>query len=217
MTARELILGIDGSLGALSASLTASDGTDLGTAVVDGGRALEGGLRAVSDVLGGRPAASLASVAVCTGPGSFTGTRIALSYAKGLALAAGLPLVAVSAYDLLEPDGAAEPIVAVVPARRDLACARLRVNGRSEVRCGGHAELADWIVSLDLGRFASAGLVEGDLLRLAERGCDVHTSLLNVPAALRLARLAHGRARAASPHAVVAEYGFPAAPAPARS
>ncbi len=39
-------------------------------------------------------------VAVCTGPGSFTGLRVALSFAKGFALPRNLPVVGINAMDV---------------------------------------------------------------------------------------------------------------------
>jgi tRNA threonylcarbamoyladenosine biosynthesis protein TsaB len=45
-------------------------------------------------------AAELSAVAVSTGPGSFTGLRVALSLAKGIALARSLPVVGVSTLDV---------------------------------------------------------------------------------------------------------------------
>ncbi len=44
---------------------------------------------------------ALTAVAVTTGPGSFTGLRTALSLAHGIALAAGIPVVAVSVAEAL--------------------------------------------------------------------------------------------------------------------
>ncbi len=49
----------------------------------------------------------LAGVAVATGPGSFTGLRIGLGFAKGLALANNLPLLGIPTMDVL---AAAQPI-----------------------------------------------------------------------------------------------------------
>src|SRR5690349_5628742 len=47
----------------------------------------------------GRDAAGLSGIAVAIGPGSYTGLRIGLGFAKGLALAQNLPLVGVPTLD----------------------------------------------------------------------------------------------------------------------
>lgn len=43
------------------------------------------------------------ALAVCTGPGNFTGIRIAVAAARGLALSRGIPAVGVSALESLAP------------------------------------------------------------------------------------------------------------------
>ena len=48
---------------------------------------------------GGTRLSALVGIAVGTGPGSFTGLRVGLSYAKGLAMALGCPVVGVPTFD----------------------------------------------------------------------------------------------------------------------
>jgi tRNA threonylcarbamoyladenosine biosynthesis protein TsaB len=64
---------------------------------------------------------ALGGVAVSIGPGSFTGLRIAVAFAKGLAFASGLPLVAVPTLEALAQAAGAAPgtrVCAAIDARK---------------------------------------------------------------------------------------------------
>jgi tRNA threonylcarbamoyladenosine biosynthesis protein TsaB len=80
----------------------------------------------VGEVLGGRRPEELEAIAVSIGPGSFTGLRIGLSFAKGLSYACSVPIVAVPTLEAIATkavrSGAVREGDAVVPvldARRD--------------------------------------------------------------------------------------------------
>ncbi len=60
----------------------------------------------------------LEAIGVGVGPGNFTGIRISVSAARGLALGLGVPAVGVSAFDALR-FGTDGPCVCAVDARRD--------------------------------------------------------------------------------------------------
>ncbi len=64
--------------------------------------------------------ADLERVVTTTGPGSFTGLRIGLSAARGIALARGIPVVGVSSLVALSL-GAEGPVAVLLDARRDEA------------------------------------------------------------------------------------------------
>ncbi|MGG7567030.1 tRNA (adenosine(37)-N6)-threonylcarbamoyltransferase complex dimerization subunit type 1 TsaB [Rhodovulum sp. DZ06] len=60
----------------------------------------------------------LAAVAVCTGPGNFTGVRIGVAAARGLALALGVPAIGVNRLEALAADTPGELVLAALPTRR---------------------------------------------------------------------------------------------------
>lgn len=82
---------------------------------------------------------ALTALGVAIGPGSFTGLRIGLSVAKGLALARCLPLVGIPSLDIL---AAAQPVselpllVALQVGRKRLAVGSYRAEGGAWVGQG---------------------------------------------------------------------------------
>ena len=76
----------------------------------------------------------LDAIGVGTGPGNFTGIRISVAAARGLALGLGIPAVGVSNFDAAAY-GLPRPVEVLIPAPRDQAYAkRLNENGTDAPR-----------------------------------------------------------------------------------
>jgi tRNA threonylcarbamoyladenosine biosynthesis protein TsaB len=152
-------------------------------------------LALVDGVLAGRPPGSLDAIGISIGPGSFTGLRIGLSCGKGLAYAAGIPMVAVPTLEAIATkvvrSGIAYPgdlIVPVLDARRgEVYCQFFRVAGGGVTSEGPPKDIAvDDLRGMLSGapvlitgeaalRFRYAGAGTGDTMRFAEpsqASCD---------------------------------------------
>ena len=88
-------------------------------------------------------AKDLSAVAVALGPGSFTGLRIGLSVAKGLAQANKIPILGIPTLDILRVQHAEQrrPIWAVIQAGRGRLCVARYERRRGRWRRRGEVEL----------------------------------------------------------------------------
>jgi len=202
------ILALDAALDGFSAAL--DDGARVH--VAPGGRqdALERGLGRIEDLLAeaGLRLCDLDRIAVGLGPGSFTGVRIAVAYAKSLAYGSGVPLVGVSSYDALEPEGAPLPLLAVVQGRRGVVCARMRDAAGLATACGAVSDVLGRLLSGSPGVVHVTGNTEDVISEIAERGWTVRAlgPRADVPA-VAIAQLARNREPSPTPHALAPDYG----------
>jgi tRNA threonylcarbamoyladenosine biosynthesis protein TsaB len=159
----------------------------------------------------GRTPADVTGLAVATGPGSFTGVRVAISVAKGMAAALAAPMWGVSTLDVIAHAAMAADVrvCAVVEAGRGRVATALydRGTGVGTARLVGLAELVTLITV--------PTFVIGDLSVEARRAlAEVpHARLASPAASLRrggfLAELGVQRMRSGDPgdpHAVDALY-----------
>ena len=205
-----IVLGIDGALGSFSAAIARDDAT--AAVELEGSVALEGGLDAIARAMRdeGVTSTDLDRVAVGIGPGGFTGLRIAVAYAKSLALAWRLPLVGVLSFDAVEFGHDLPRSLAIVSGRAGVISARYREGDRTRRASGLIAGVLDEVLPAELeGPLPVAGTLAQDVLdALGERGIDVERPSSHArPPAAAIARIGAARAPAASPHEVRADYG----------
>jgi tRNA threonylcarbamoyladenosine biosynthesis protein TsaB len=114
--------------------------------------------------------AALDRIAATTGPGSFTGLRVGLSAARGIALAAGKPVVGVTTLTAfaapLVSENSEHPVISAVDARHDHVYFQvLAGDGRSLVK----PKVAPVAEALDAVRFGTPHLVGNAAKILADR------------------------------------------------
>lgn len=169
-----LILAIDTALDACAACVL---DTDAGQLIARESQSMKRGhaealMPLIARVMteAGIPFARLDRIAVTTGPGSFTGLRVGLSAARGIALAAGKPVVGLTtltayAASVVSEDGQ-HPIISAIDARHDQVYFQVvSGNGSSLIRPRvGPVEEA-----LAASRFGAPLLVGNAARILAER------------------------------------------------
>jgi tRNA threonylcarbamoyladenosine biosynthesis protein TsaB len=122
-----LILAIDTALDACAAAVL---DTDIGEVIAQESQAMKRGhaealMPLVARVIkrAGTGFATLDRIAVTTGPGSFTGLRVGLSAARGLALAASKPVVGLTTLTAYAApvvgQNAQHPVISAIDARHD--------------------------------------------------------------------------------------------------
>ena len=114
--------------------------------------------------------ASLDRIAVTTGPGSFTGLRVGLSAARGIALAAAKPVVGLTtltAYAApIVADNSEHPIISAIDARHDHVYFQVvSGDGSSLIR----AQVAPLAEALAASKFGAPHLVGNAAKILADR------------------------------------------------
>lgn len=115
----------------------------------------------------GSAVAELAAVAVCIGPGSYTGVRIGVAVAKGIAMTQQIPLAGITTLDILtaaQPQDDRPMLALFAAGRRRTGYARYRWQEggwhvESDVAIATWAELAAAITepTLVVGEISSAG------------------------------------------------------------
>jgi tRNA threonylcarbamoyladenosine biosynthesis protein TsaB len=179
------VLGIETATTVCGAALV-RDGNIVRESLLDAGRVhAEKLMGQIETVLGPDGMVSLSGVAVSIGPGSFTGLRIGVSVAKGIAFAGSLPLAAVPTLEALalhaaEADhmDAGTRLLAALDARRDEVYCQL-----FEVTESGPVPLWD---ARDMTLGALMEEMHGSPARVTGEGAAKVLSWPGAPAALRM-------------------------------
>ncbi|HZY97892.1 MAG TPA: tRNA (adenosine(37)-N6)-threonylcarbamoyltransferase complex dimerization subunit type 1 TsaB [Candidatus Cybelea sp.] len=203
------VLAVDGALGSFSAAI-AQDDRVVAARSEAGNVALERGLALVEAVLeqAGLAPPGLDRLAVGIGPGTFTGLRIAIAYAKSLAAVWQRPLVPILSFDLLEFGNALDRVLTIVEGRPGVISARYRCDSETRRASGRIADVLDALVVDKGGKLSVIGAPKDVLHALAERGIIVRpVAPLVMPAAAAAALAASARTPPKSLHEVHADYG----------
>ena len=151
----------------------------------------------------------LTRIGVGIGPGNFTGVRISVAAARGLALSLGCPAIGISALEA-SAFGVARPVLAAMDARRgEVYLQRFDAEGAGEPVLASPDALPVWA-------FGVARIVGDAAPRLAPLLPGAAALAAAAPLAEAIARLASARPQAPPPQRPAPLYLRPADAAPPR-
>jgi len=198
-----LLLGLDTALGACS------------VAVLDGAHVLahehqsmqRGHAEALAPMVervmrqSGTPFSRLDRIAVTTGPGTFTGQRVGLAFARALGVALAKPVIGVTTLDVMAEQALAAQPLAFAIAASDAKRGEIYLGARSAnsetliapelIATEAAAACIEQFTNSDVRSFALAGTA-ADILApiLRAHGLDPVDSLVRQPDAIFVAKLA---------------------------
>ncbi len=181
-----LILGFDTSAAQCAAALVSGDQTlaRQDEAMARGQAELLLPMLEAVLAAGGATWRDLAAVAVCTGPGNFTGLRLSVAAARGLALGLGIPAIGITRFETLA-HGTVGPALVMIAAPLD----RLHV----QLMRDGAADSEPQLVTVDAISAPPGALVIGDGAEAVAARLGLHALPGSVPDPAFVARIASGR------------------------
>lgn len=164
-----LCLALDTTGPACSAALVRGDGVIASdSAIIRRGHAeyLGPQVQALLTKSGVKPT-ELNRIAVCTGPGSFTGLRVALAFAKGMALPRGIDVVGISALHvwaaMADPD-AVRTVLSSADVRRGEFFSQTFINGSAQGEPQLHAGALPGSFDVQTGSAFDGGSIDPAVL-----------------------------------------------------
>lgn len=133
----------------------------------------------------------LSAIAVTKGPGSYTGLRIGIALAKGMASSANLPLVGISTLDVLAlsaPTSKATQLICAVQAGRGRILYAPYEQKKGAWHASAEPTISEWatlLPTLEEGTRITGEVDDKGMALLTERGVKVQ--LVDAPARLRRA------------------------------
>jgi len=174
------VFGID-TAGRLGSIALAADGTVSSWETLAPGQHSSGITRAAERILGERGLVwrDLGGVAVSSGPGSFTGLRIGLAWAKGVCFGLGAELTLVSAHEAnaYRHRGAARLIAPVLQGERGEVEVTLWSGGADVTRLWGPERVAEGDLAAALSAAAGASAPATIAIAGPDLGLDLCRSL----------------------------------------
>lgn len=138
--------------------------------------------------------AHLHGVAVSIGPGSYTGLRIGVALAKGIALAQQLPLVGISTMEMLAaahpPTSGKIDLVTTIAAGRGRVIAQTYKWAKGQWSAKGEAAIYEWpaLIASWSGPVALSGDISPEARALLTQAGQEGASIVIAPAPTRLLR-----------------------------